>query len=126
MHTSVQTQIHTRAHKQTLTRKRKTYTHIHTHTHAHTYTHTHTHTHTLTHKHTLTRMHIHMHVHACVYIIILYMLPNFANVYTKFLQDIWMTSVCTAISGNGALDGRYGSDIHHCVSEKSLRPSKHV
>ena len=104
MHTSVQTQIHTRTRKQTLTR---------TCTHTLTHKHTHTHTHSLISTHTHTHAHTHARARVCVHNNFVYA-SNSINVYTKFLQDIWTASVCTAISGNGTLDGRYGSDIHQC------------
>ena len=110
MHTSVQTQVHTRTHKQTLTR---------------TLTHTCSQAHTCT-PHTHVFVCVCVCVCTCVYIVILYMLPNSIKAYTKFLQDIWMTSisVCAEIFGNaGEVRHRYVYGRYVCHVELKITPT---
>ena len=90
------------------------YRHKYTHvaTHKQTLTCTCTHTYTLTHSHTHTCLHVCLFVfvclcvcvcvcvRTCVHCNIVYAIRLYSCIHLVSIQDIWITSVCTVISGN--------------------------
>ena len=104
---------------------RHKYTHVHTSRHSHEHSHTHAHKHTHA-PPTHTCLCVFACVCTCVYIVILYMLPNSIKAYTKFLQDIWTTSisVCAEIFGNaGEVRHRYVYGRYVCHVELKITPT---
>ena len=82
------------------------YRHKYTHvaTHKQTLTCTCTHTYTLTHTHTCSHVCLFVCVFACVRACIVILCICYQTLYSCIhlvsIQDIWITSVCTVISGN--------------------------